>query len=292
MIAALEWAEGKRVNIYTDSAYVVGAIHVEMTQWIRSGFLTAAKTPIKHEKDMRRLREALMKPAQGAEDSEVEEEEEKEEEEESGQLLVQGADDREVEEEEKVPVPVTEEVAEEAEDEERIQGIQNDRRVQTEAFIQQMREVKLRLLATQLFSREPGLVFDALEIFRDTPTPPPAAALPWCTCGNCREMATYAERKCCGQGPIHCISQLPHFTLYCLDLHRRHRNDVLVDGDAREPGEDRREYRYAAYRQYIFWQHGSLGQGNRCVIPSCWVWRTRDKYPDPQGQYTGFMPTI
>lgn len=66
MIIALEWAEGKRVNIYTDSAYVIGAIHVEMTQRIRSGFLTAAKTPIKHEKDLRRLREALTKPAQVA----------------------------------------------------------------------------------------------------------------------------------------------------------------------------------------------------------------------------------
>ncbi|XP_049445651.1 uncharacterized protein LOC125896822 [Epinephelus fuscoguttatus] len=66
MIAALEWSEGKRVNIYTDSAYVVGAIHVEMTQWIRSVFLTAAKTPIKYEKDMKRLQEAVMKPAQVA----------------------------------------------------------------------------------------------------------------------------------------------------------------------------------------------------------------------------------
>ncbi|GCC43124.1 hypothetical protein chiPu_0027129 [Chiloscyllium punctatum] len=31
MIAALEWSEGKRVNIYTDSAYVVGAIQVELS---------------------------------------------------------------------------------------------------------------------------------------------------------------------------------------------------------------------------------------------------------------------
>ncbi|GCC41316.1 hypothetical protein chiPu_0025010, partial [Chiloscyllium punctatum] len=66
MIAALEWSEGKRVNIYTDSAYVVGAIQVELSQWIRAGFLTAAKTPIKYEKDMRRLAMALMKPAEVA----------------------------------------------------------------------------------------------------------------------------------------------------------------------------------------------------------------------------------
>ncbi|GCC44813.1 hypothetical protein chiPu_0029037, partial [Chiloscyllium punctatum] len=66
MIAALEWSEGKRVNIYTDSAYVVGAIQVELSQWIRAEFLTAAKTPIKHEKDMKRLAVALMKPAEVA----------------------------------------------------------------------------------------------------------------------------------------------------------------------------------------------------------------------------------
>ncbi|XP_069750334.1 uncharacterized protein [Narcine bancroftii] len=62
MIAALEWAEGKEVNIYTDSAYVVGTIQVELSQWIRSGFLTAARTPTKHEKDVRKLAEALLKP--------------------------------------------------------------------------------------------------------------------------------------------------------------------------------------------------------------------------------------
>ncbi|XP_043541483.1 ribonuclease H-like, partial [Chiloscyllium plagiosum] len=66
MIAALEWSGGKRVNIYTDSAYVAGAIQVELSQWIRAGFLIAAKTPIKHEKDMKRLAEALMKPAEVA----------------------------------------------------------------------------------------------------------------------------------------------------------------------------------------------------------------------------------
>ncbi|XP_049451181.1 uncharacterized protein LOC125900323 [Epinephelus fuscoguttatus] len=66
MIAALEWAENKVVNIYTDSAYVVGAIHVEMIQWLRAGFLTAAGTPIKHEKEMRQLLNALQKPKEVA----------------------------------------------------------------------------------------------------------------------------------------------------------------------------------------------------------------------------------
>lgn len=65
VIRALEGAEGKRVTIYTDSAYVVGAIQIELPQWLRAGFLTSG-TPIKHKGEMKRLVSALMKPAEVA----------------------------------------------------------------------------------------------------------------------------------------------------------------------------------------------------------------------------------
>lgn len=63
-------------------------------------------------------------------------------------------------------------------------------------------------------------------------------------------------------------------------------------GAAREPGDDHREYRHAAYRHYIFWQYGSLGVGNRRVIPSCCVMKVREKFPDPNNQYVGFVPSF
>uniref|UniRef100_A0A1A8G6N4 ribonuclease H n=1 Tax=Nothobranchius korthausae TaxID=1143690 RepID=A0A1A8G6N4_9TELE len=66
VIAALKMSIGKRVNIYSDSAYAVGAVHVELKQWLRAGFVTAGAKPIKHETEMRELAEALLLPAEVA----------------------------------------------------------------------------------------------------------------------------------------------------------------------------------------------------------------------------------
>uniref|UniRef100_A0A668A4C7 P2X purinoreceptor 7 intracellular domain-containing protein n=1 Tax=Myripristis murdjan TaxID=586833 RepID=A0A668A4C7_9TELE len=157
-----------------------------------------------------------------------------------------------------------------------------------------------RELTSQLLERQPGLVFDTLAMYQRRHGAPPFAGVPgvpWCTCGNFRDMPTDLERKCCGQDPKNCVSLLPHFSQYCLTegflhIHRQYREDITVLGQASGPGDDNREYRYAAYRHFIYWQHGSLGQGNRRVIPSCCVWRIRDRFPDPQGHYTGFVPGI
>ncbi|KAI8493044.1 hypothetical protein Bbelb_290480 [Branchiostoma belcheri] len=105
----------------------------------------------------------------------------------------------------------------------------------------------------------------------------------WCTCSRCQDMPTDAEKLCCQGHPNSCISRLPDMDLNILDpsilrLARQYRNDVFGLQDQQEPGQDNKEYRHAAYRQYILWQHGRLGARNRQVIPS---WCVEDQAAVP-----------
>ncbi len=59
---ALKFAGSNRVNIYTDSAYVVTAVHVELPVWQRTGFVTTSGRPLTHHEEIRQLLEALMVP--------------------------------------------------------------------------------------------------------------------------------------------------------------------------------------------------------------------------------------
>nr|XP_055034834.1 P2X purinoceptor 7-like [Misgurnus anguillicaudatus] len=152
---------------------------------------------------------------------------------------------------------------------------------------------KDKLLNT-ILTRLPGLMFDVMAMFEIPHSPDPVGdVLHWCTCTNCREMTTDLERLCCKQTPANCISNSAHMEFYVLDegvlrLARAAWNDIFAVDDSQEPGVEQRQYRHAAYRQYVLWQHGRLGVGNRVVIPSCCVWKVRIKFPDPRGQYTGF----
>ena len=66
LTAALKAGQGQKVNIYSDSAYAVGAAQVELGQCKRAGFRTAGNKPIKHEQEMRDLAEALLLPLEVA----------------------------------------------------------------------------------------------------------------------------------------------------------------------------------------------------------------------------------
>lgn len=128
----------------------------------------------------------------------------------------------------------------------------------------------------------------------EVPQPDPEAPQPlvdgqtdWCHCGHCRVMPTQAENKCCCQRRSQCTSILDVFQLIVLngnvlDFAMRYREDVLALDHPR----NNENFRHMAHRQFVLWQHGRLGQGNRRVVPSCCVLAIRAIYPSPNGMYT------
>lgn len=114
----------------------------------------------------------------------------------------------------------------------------------------------------------------------------------WCNCGLCRIMPTQEENKCCCATEMPCITMQPLFSQLVLDgnvldIAMRYREDVLVYENHR----NNENFRHAAYRQFVLWQHGRLGKGNRRVVPSCCVLAIRSRYPSPNGFYVGYRPS-
>ena len=66
LIQALKAAEGRTVNIFTDSAYAHGAVHVDAVMWKRRGYTTSNDTPIKHTKAIQELVNAVQLPTKVA----------------------------------------------------------------------------------------------------------------------------------------------------------------------------------------------------------------------------------
>ncbi len=102
-------------------------------------------------------------------------------------------------------------------------------------------------------------------------------------------MAKQEEDKCCWiRGSTQCVTTSANFytvvTPAILDLAMAHYNDFMVYDQVR----DNKAYRHQAYRQFVLQRFGKLGQGNRKVVPSCVLLAIRNRFPDPEGTYTGF----
>ncbi|XP_074991807.1 uncharacterized protein LOC142074825 [Calonectris borealis] len=63
---ALQIAEGKRVNIWTDSKYAFGVIHAHGAIWKERGLLSAQGTSIKYKEEILQLLEDVQKPKEVA----------------------------------------------------------------------------------------------------------------------------------------------------------------------------------------------------------------------------------
>ena len=149
---------------------------------------------------------------------------------------------------------------------------------------------QLQRSSCRLAGARGGLTFLQTLIQEPQPGPerPPGEDIPnWCKCRRCLPMDTPEENVCCMD--TWCITTFDHFHLLCLNhpvltvaIHKR--CDICVDPVDYTPA----SYRKAAYRQFILWQHGYLGRGNRRVIPSSVVWCIRNCCPAMDGVYMGF----
>ena len=156
----------------------------------------------------------------------------------------------------------------------------------------------LRAFALELLRRQPAAFADLVNgelpggNAPPQPDPEPVDNVPdWSNCGHCVAMPTQLENRCCTRAIRPCISTVPLFQQLVLDgnvlnIAMRYREDFLVLNNVR----NNENFRHAAYQQYILWQHGRLGRGNRRVIPSCCVTAIRTRYPSPNGIYTGNQP--
>ena len=121
------------------------------------------------------------------------------------------------------------------------------------------------------------------------PSSEPQNFPPWCVCKSCQEMTADQDKVCCGLQPNNCLSKTPEFRVLCLD------RMVLVtatrmnnDHYAQSAILNHDEVRFSAYRQFTYWRHGKLGVAKLKVIPSCCLWKIREEFPDPNGQYVPF----
>lgn len=121
----------------------------------------------------------------------------------------------------------------------------------------------------------------------DRPRQPGPPVPEWCKCAQCRHMPRAIENVCCKKKD--CVTLTQRFYKLCLDpdilqLYILNRADIRNDPFDNST----KQFRKAAYRQFILDKYGYLGRSNRKVVPSCAVWKVRSRYPSPTGVYMGF----
>ena len=164
-------------------------------------------------------------------------------------------------------------------------------------MVAQLEDAAVRRLALELVRRQPATFADLVygefanpgEKDPEQPNPPSQDNPDWCFCDNCAPMPTQTENKCCCCKVMPCITTNPLFSQLVLDgnvleLAMRYMEDILVA----DPVRNNENFRHAAYRQYVLWQHGRLGKGNRVVIPSCCVLKVKARNHSPNRLYVGF----
>ena len=119
-------------------------------------------------------------------------------------------------------------------------------------------------MAKEDFKSRPLVLKDLVEQMKDSTETEQHTSLtsevPFCICEYCQEMPSDKERVCCKEWRL-CRSRTSAFQNIYLDsdnLATAIRS--LADTYIFTPIYDNRAMRHAAYRQYIMWIHGHLGE--------------------------------
>ncbi|XP_070689796.1 P2X purinoceptor 7 [Pempheris klunzingeri] len=160
--------------------------------------------------------------------------------------------------------------------------------------VQQRKEVAGHLRAVlSLLQPDAGVDHDAQPPLDHKPdrNAKPRRRPSWCKCDGCAPSSLPQEELCCRRSGGPCITSSPLFEQ--LVLRRSLLEAVLLYQDPLSPAAARGRtsaLRHCAYRQYISWRFGAPPDDTHPAIPSCCVWRVREEYPSPDGQYGGFRP--
>ena len=149
-----------------------------------------------------------------------------------------------------------------------------------------MNEQTLRQVLIRAVEAEPDLMKSFIEGSRQDSNP--SSDIAWCSCGRCQAFDDPRMNLCCCQSP--CITSKPEFRNLCL------RHDVLEIANILnwsyrtnlEPSFAQSTFRNQAYRNFVLWQHSTLGAGRRVPVPSCVCVAIRRRFPQANGQYRGY----
>lgn len=127
-----------------------------------------------------------------------------------------------------------------------------------------------------------------------TPTETSQAAVttpPWCKCGRCVQSADQkpVERVCCRRTHGMCILQKE---TQLRDILRPHVVRADHGADQLRRRFDRWQFenhnmRFQAYSHTVAHLIGGTGAGNRVVVPACVVGLIHQRWPSPDGVYSG-----
>ncbi|XP_063078125.1 ran GTPase-activating protein 1b isoform X2 [Engraulis encrasicolus] len=179
----------------------------------------------------------------------------------------------------------------------RLQDLQDRKDAENKALVESLPLDAMRSLLLETAAKRPGMMHDLLFLMQkekasaEKPDVPEPKSPPyWCKCGHCKDMSRDLERLCCGCSPQDCLSRKAYMKFYILDkgllsITRASWNDLLAQEEGQDPGSHQRETRITALRQFLLWHNYGVRNIEGVVIPSCVVWRVRDAFPDPMGNY-------